>query len=171
MHVAVEPAPIERKPAIARLVEFYIYDFSEYMGWDVDDDGRFGYRYLDAYWSEPSRTPFLVMVDGRLAGFALVTILDGDDAGVTDMAEFFVMRRYRRQGVGRIAAAILFDRFPGPWRVRQIHANTAAQAFWRSVIAAYTNGDFTETATDRHVIQRFHGGSPAGTLVSGREGG
>ena len=40
-----------------------------------------------------------------------------------DMAEFFVMRKYRRHGIGIVAARELFARFPGDWQVRQLTAN------------------------------------------------
>ena len=60
------------KQVLRHLVEFYVYDYSDYMGWDVDEHGVFGYRYLDHYWTEPDRHPFFIRVDGRLAGFALV---------------------------------------------------------------------------------------------------
>lgn len=100
MHtVEVEPATLAEKPALARLLELYAYDFSELNDADVDDDGAYGYRHLDAYFAEPERHPFLVRVDGRLAGFAFVR------AGTPhDMAEFFVLRKYRRGGVGVAAA-------------------------------------------------------------------
>lgn len=162
MDIAVSPVPVAGKPVIARLLEFYIYDFSEYMGWDVDRRGRFGYRYLDLYWKDDTRYPFLIEVDGAIAGFALVHVEDGDGKPRTSMAEFFVMRKFRRQGVGQAAAVMLFDRFPGAWEVRQIHPNVPAQRFWRSIIGAYTGGDYTEATTDRHVIQTFRAVQPAG---------
>jgi predicted acetyltransferase len=40
------------------------------------------------------------------------------------MSEFFVLRKYRRQGIGRTAAVELFERFPGPWRVRLCRCTT-----------------------------------------------
>jgi predicted acetyltransferase len=160
--IAVDSAPVTDKPVIARLLEFYIYDFSEFMGWDVNNEGRFGYRYLDNYWTEANRYPFIIRADGAIAGFALVTVVDKDGAPVTHMSEFFVMRKYRRHGVGRIAANVVFDRFPGRWHVQDILANTPAQAFWRSVIGAYTNGDYAESSTDRHVIQTFEAGITTG---------
>jgi predicted acetyltransferase len=52
-------------------------------------------------------------------------------------------------------ACILFDRFPGAWEVTQLHENVPAQRFWRSVIAGYTDGNYTESITDRRVIQTF----------------
>ena len=34
--------------------------------------GDYGYRYLDHYWADPGRHPFLFQVDHNWAGFALV---------------------------------------------------------------------------------------------------
>jgi predicted acetyltransferase len=64
------------------------------------------------------------------------------------MAEFFVMRRYRRKGVGLAAASAIFDRFKGPWEVRQRDENVEATAFWRRVIAHYTGGRYQEVRWD-----------------------
>ena len=53
-------------------MELYLYDFSEFDGADVDAQARYGYPYLDRYWEEAGRSPFLIRVDGVLAGFVLV---------------------------------------------------------------------------------------------------
>src|SRR5262245_48238870 len=98
-------------------MQLYCYDWSELRPLDVGDNGTFGDYPLDAYWQEEWRHPYLLKVDGKLAGFALIvgqSCLTGA-TGVFDMAEFFVMRRYRRKGVGFAAAAAAFDRFKGPW--------------------------------------------------------
>jgi predicted acetyltransferase len=58
------------------------------------------------------------------------------------------MRKYRRVGIGRKAAFHVFDRFRGTWKVEQDETNVVAQAFWRSVIGEYTDGDFEETDVD-----------------------
>src|SRR5215216_2568053 len=127
--VEVEPVSYSDKDVLGRLIEFYVYDYSEYMGWDVDAHGVFGYRYLDHYWTDADRHPFFIRVDGRLAGFALVR-----SGRPHDMAEFFVMRKYRRAGVGTEAARLVLGRFPGSWEVRQLEANVAGSNFWRSAI-------------------------------------
>jgi predicted acetyltransferase len=133
-------------PVLGRLVELYRYDASEFNGADVDQHGEFGYRYLDQYWTEDDRAAFLLRVHGHWAGFALVR-----HTAPFDMAEFFVMRKYRRQGVGRRAASELFLRFPGPWQVRQQQANSPATSFWRSVIPY----PFKERRTSEEVVQEF----------------
>jgi predicted acetyltransferase len=62
-----------------------------------------------------------------------------------DIAEFFVLRRYRRRGVGRRAASLLWQRLPGQWTVRVAEDNHNGLAFWRPVIASFANGLVTES--------------------------
>jgi len=85
------------------------------------------------------------------------THFSGDDA--REISEFFVLRKYRRRGVGRRAAVKVLEAFPGRWEVAEMEWNVEAQAFWRSVIGDYTRGTFDEFrarhgATD-FVVQRF----------------
>lgn len=68
-----------------------------------------------------------------------------------DMGEFFVLRRYRRLGLGRVAAGAVLGRFPGRWEVRQVRTNPAATAFWRTAIPY----PFTERETTEGVAQTF----------------
>jgi predicted acetyltransferase len=144
--VEVVEAAIVEKPILSRLLELYQHDFSEYVDADVDAHGLYGYQYLDHYWTEPDRHPFLFRADGRWAGFALVR------AGTPhDMAEFFVMRKYRRGGIGKEAARTLFARFPGDWQVRQERGNGAATLFWRKAIPVA----FEEGTTESGPVQRF----------------
>ena len=70
--VQVDLATVHDQAALRQLLELYAHDFSERNGADVGDDGTYGYRHLDRYWSEADRHPFLFRVEGRLAGFALV---------------------------------------------------------------------------------------------------
>lgn len=164
MELEIVPATLGDKPVLRRLLELYTYDFSEFTGDDLDEHGLYGYRYLDHYWTEPDRLPFLFRVDGRLAGFALVRRLEGPggDADVLDMAEFFVLRKYRRAGIGRQAALWLFAQLPGRWQVRELAENVPAQRFWRAVIAEHTGGRFSETTW---VDGSSHG--PEQTFASG----
>ena len=95
----------------------------------MNPHGEYLHRYFDEYWTDPDRRAFLFRAEGALAGFALV--FTGEPH---DIAEFSVMRKYRRHGVGAQAAASLFDQLPGRWTVRRQLVNPAATAFWRKAI-------------------------------------
>ena len=71
-----------------------------------------------------------------------------NDPDIMHVSEFFIMRKYRRRGAGGEAARRMFDLFPGRWEVSEMAANLPAQAFWRKVIGAYTNGRFEERQWD-----------------------
>jgi predicted acetyltransferase len=61
------------------------------------------------------------------------------------VAEFFVLRRFRRTAVGHRAAALLWNMLRGNWVVRVSEANHQAMAFWRHAIASYSGDGFSET--------------------------
>jgi predicted acetyltransferase len=162
--VAIAPAGDDERVTIQNLFQLYAYDWSELLAMDVAEDGRFHVGSLDAYEQDERCHPFLLRVDGRVVGFALVCArsrLTGA-LDVFDMAEFFVLRRYRRQGIGSDAARALFDRFPGAWEIRQRAEHPEATRFWRDVITRYTNGAYEEVSwRDAHgngPVQRFRAG-------------
>jgi predicted acetyltransferase len=145
MSLQVLPATVQERPILQRLMELYLYDFSEFDDADINDDGIYGYEFLDRYWVEDCRYPFSIRVDGKWAGFVLVRdLLLEDGVLVHTVAEFFVMRKYRRQKVGQRAAFEIFDRFAGLWRVGELRTNRPAQSFWRKIIREYTHGQFSE---------------------------
>jgi predicted acetyltransferase len=126
----------EQEPILANMLELYAHDFSEFTDITLGPDGRFGYKNLPLYWEDPNRHPFLIKTDGGLAGFALVTKgsdISGDP-DVWDMTEFFIVRGFRRLGIGTEATQAIWKNFPGKWEVRVIDRNKKAIKFWRRAI-------------------------------------
>jgi predicted acetyltransferase len=139
-YIEVIPAAPEQEPILSNLLELYAHDFSEFHDIDIGEDGRFGYRSLPLYWSEPDRHPFLVRIDRKLAGLVLVkngSEVSGSEA-VWDVAEFFVIRGYRRRGIGTQVAHEVWRRFPGLWEVRVMQSNVSAYHFWARAISIFT---------------------------------
>jgi predicted acetyltransferase len=145
--VTIERATQADAVLLSNLLELYAYDLSEVFSFDVGSDGRFGYSKLPLYWADPERRfAFLIQASGRIAGFAFATRGSpmSDNPEDLDVAEFFVIRRHRRSGVGRRAARLLWDSIPGQWIVRVSESNRPALPFWESVIREYTRGEFSE---------------------------
>ncbi|MGZ3424438.1 MAG: GNAT family N-acetyltransferase [Polyangiales bacterium] len=149
MNVDIERADRAQHDVLRHLLHLYVYDFSEILGLEIEESGRFAERPVEIYWEDARWHPFFIRAGGRLAGFALVhrgSRLSGDPE-VWDMAEFFVLRKHRRAGVGMEAAHRIFALHPGRWEVRQRSENVAATAFWRRAIGAWAS-DFTETLVE-----------------------
>jgi predicted acetyltransferase len=140
MKIEVVPATKEQAPILANLLQLYAHDFSEFHDVEIGADGRFIYKPLPLYWSEPGRHPFLIWADDKLAGFVLIkkgSEVSGN-GNVWDMAEFFVLRAFRRHGVGTRIAHEVWGKFPGAWEVRVMQANFAALNFWSRTISEFT---------------------------------
>jgi predicted acetyltransferase len=105
----------------------------------VGADGRFGYGNLPLYWSDPDRRPFLVRMNGKLVGLVFVRRGQNvsDNETVWDMAEFFVLRGYRRRGIGTNVAHEVWKHLPGRWEVRVMESNVPARLFWARAISTF----------------------------------
>ena len=151
------PAAREQESILANLLELYVYDFTEILDLELGPDGRFGYKSLPLYWSDPARHPFLVRMHGKLAGFVLVKRGSEVSANesVWDMAEFFVLRGYRRHGIGTEIARQVWSRFPGLWEIRVMQSNLAALPFWEQAIAAFA-GEVIHSVPVERGSKRWH---------------
>lgn len=146
----VVPAAPEQQSTLANLLELYIHDFSEFCNVTIQADGRFGYPSLSLYWSEAGRHPFLIRLDGKLAGLVLVKEVAGAEGnvGAWDMAEFFIVRGCRKRGIGTQAAHEIWRRFPGRWQVRVMKANGSARHFWTRVISTFVGEVISPTSVE-----------------------
>lgn len=132
-------------PILRNLFEHYLHDMAQWFEFDSKEDGSYSYP-TERIWEEGYRV-FLVYRERVPCGFALVGSAESfiREAGVNDIDEFFVVRRYRRRGVGRAFATWLWDTMPGEWLVRVFQRNEPAMPFWRTTIGTYTGDAFTET--------------------------
>ena len=150
MQIEVLPATTEQEPVLANLLELYAHDFSEFSDLKIGLDGRFSYEPLLLYWRESNRFPFLVRANGDLAGFVLVQ--QGSQVSgageIWDVAEFFVLRGYRRHGVGLRVAHDVWRMFTGPWEVRVTDKNPVARAFWQRAVSEFTGARAESTLTE-----------------------
>ena len=155
--------PVGHKETLRNLLEKYLCEFAQYTLCDVEEDGLYHYRWLDCYWTDPNRYAYFIHVDGKLAGFAMVN----DYPEIPDtrpdfcLAEFFVMPRYRRMGVGRAAAFQLFDRHRGQWQLKRHPRNTASVHFWNSVVEEYTKGCCRRIDSYPDPAVNYEDGTPA----------
>jgi predicted acetyltransferase len=114
-------------------------------------------EFLAGWFADPGAHPFVILHEGRRAGFALVARPPTFPPTSINfrMAEFFVVTDARRRGVGASAAVMLFNRFAGDWEVLEDEHNRPALQFWRRVIGQQTSGRYSETRGGGEVRHRF----------------
>ncbi|WP_428242757.1 GNAT family N-acetyltransferase [Gynuella sp.] len=133
----IELTPARDSMLIENLFQYYLYDMSEYMGWSPDVTGSYAVDSavigLHDYWQKDGHYPYLILCDGNLADFSLLRRYPFDP-DYHDIGQFFVLRKYQRQGVGVMAFRQSVSQFPGHWLTRVLPHNFRALCFWRKVI-------------------------------------
>jgi predicted acetyltransferase len=122
--VTLRDARVDDRDQLQRLLADYLFEF---------DGRREPYPYLDAYWEETERLPFLIEADGEVVGLCLIRRRDGG----WSVAEFSVLVDRRRRGVGREAVEALAERARpdgAEYLEAKVHpGNCDALSFWVAV--------------------------------------
>lgn len=134
------------KDVIYNLMQLYTYELSffedETTNFQLLDNGVFKLsKYIDLYWTEEGRRPYILRCEGKLAGFVLERY---NEDGMNEIAEFFVLNKYRKLGAGTFMANELFKKYKGKWEIRTLIKNERAQEFWRKVVKSASNGIYEE---------------------------
>ena len=148
-NLAIAKIGPESDVLLRNLSEHSCYDMSEWFELDTGADGRYSYD-TASVWAK-GYDAYLAKVGDSIAGFALIG--SGSewvgDIGAHDVHEFFIMRKFRRRGVGRSMATFLWNAHPGDWLVRVLEANAPAITFWRCRVSTYSRGSYRE---EQHIV-------------------
>ena len=142
------PASLKDHPTIQNMGRFYVYDMSEYLGdedgWQMPEDGLYECIDFKKYWQTENTFPFLIRYENELAGFVIVDKKGSELEIDFNMAQFFILRKFKNKGVGTYVAHEIFNKFEGAWEVMVMPENVGAYKFWKSIIGKYTNDNFME---------------------------
>ena len=124
----------EKRDALFRLLQYSLFEESLTDFNEMNDDALFDYPWFDAYFTEAEREAYFIRENGsdRLLGFAMVR---AHEDGRHSIAEFMVIPKYRRRGVGSQAAKACFALHNGLWEVKPAYGSEQAKRFWQKVIS------------------------------------
>ena len=144
MNIIIEPVKKEEKEILKNLLEKYGYEFSQYNNLDVNELGLYGYDYLDCYWYDKNRYPFFIKVNSKIAGFIMVNDYPELKRIPLDYAisEFFILFKYRQNGIGKYCVKYILDKFKGKWQLKYHPKNEISKKFWIKTINEYTKGKY-----------------------------
>jgi|SRR5450432_17459 len=128
----------ESESVLRNLFQHYLRDMAAWFD-EVEANSDGGYSYdFSTIWE--SYDVYLAKAGDAVAGFALIgwagEFLEGEEG--RDVHEFFVLRGFRREGMGRAMATHLWNAYRGEWLVRVLEANAPGLAFWRAAIGSFT---------------------------------
>ena len=103
------------KNVIYNLMQLYTYELSffedETTTFKMLDSGLYVMsKYVERYWQEENRHPYILKCNNELAGFVLQRF---NEENMNEVAEFFVLNNYRRIGAGTFMAKKMFEVYKG----------------------------------------------------------
>ncbi len=128
------------------LQQLYEFEFSPLTGYELEANGRYNPELPQSFWSKAGVEIYVLHHKQLPIGFTVVNLsgMIDNDTNKKDIAEFFVMPSFRRQGVGEWMASRIFKLYPGKWEVRQLADLEGGKKFWQRVINKFTAGEFKE---------------------------
>jgi len=148
MVVEIKEASAAQMPIIINMGKLYRYDLSEFTQWEIEADGMHRCYGFERYWCA-GYYPFMVYVDAEIAGFALLSREDE----TYEIDEFFILRKFRRRGVARQSARLIFEKFKGKWLIQQLSCNSLAITFWKNLISEVSKREYESYET----VHKEHG--------------
>ncbi|MCG7488571.1 GNAT family N-acetyltransferase [Vibrio sp. Of14-4] len=146
-----------QKCVLENLFSYYVYDMSEFLGLSITDNGLFTFdkNSLTAYWHQNDHKPYFIYVENEIAGFVLLRRYP-ECKSIWDIEQYFVLKKFKGQGVGKRAFQQLTEKYPGQWQVRILKENKVAMKFWLATIESIVKTDYlSELAIDVDLEMHF----------------
>lgn len=114
------------------LLQKYLCEMSAYYpDLEVDGNGNYPYEHFEDYFSDPTRRAYIIYDGDSVAGFVMLNKISvfGEDIDHS-VAEFFILPKFRRTGLGTDIFLVLRKQFKGQWEIKFDSTNAPAAAFW-----------------------------------------
>ena len=142
MNYEIVEAKSAEKNKMYALLQFALYDGSQYIDNDINEDCIFEYNWFDNYFTDTDRLAYFIKDKEKYLGMVLVNENLKFNKNGKSIAEFLILPKYRRNHIGKRVAYDIFAKFKGNWEVEPMENNPIAYSFWHNVIAEYTNNNY-----------------------------
>lgn len=156
MEVVIMKAALSDRTLIENLLQLYVYDFTEYTDASIGETGLYQIMSdFESYWSDDhSQQAYVIKANDDIAGFVMTKEKDETQSDHV-LSHFFILRKFRRMGVGRKAATSLFNGTKGAWELYQLESNIPAQKFWDQIIEEVSYGEVKTKTENGRRYQNF----------------
>ena len=142
MNYVLEKVNDSKKDILFHLLQFSLYDGSQYIENDLNKECLYDYRWFNNYFTDLDRDAYFIKNNDEYLGFVMVNENLKFNKSGKCIAEFLIMPRYRRNHIGKKVAIDIFNMYDGEWEVQPMENNPIAYAFWKNTINEYTNGNY-----------------------------
>ena len=138
----IQIVPQVKKEEMRTLFYEYLTELSQFDP-DVkfDETGTPVYNWFDCYWQDKDRFPFYLIIDGKIAGLAMIRELEDLQY---DFAEFYVRPKYRKDGNAVWFATEITNLFEGEFVFSTRFTNPRAIKFWGKFAQLFENNEYVD---------------------------
>lgn len=97
MDIKLEKVTSEEKTILYNLLQFAIYDASQYIDIDLNESGFFDYDWFENYFIDDDRDAYFIKMGDKLIGFVMVNENLKIYSNGKSIAEFLIFPSYRRK--------------------------------------------------------------------------
>lgn len=132
----------EENNELKKLLDEYLVEIAKFdNGVKFNKKGEPVYKWFDLYFKDKDRFPFYYIIDGGIAGFALVRELENKKY---EIAEFCILDGFRGNGNASKFAKMLCDYFDGQMEFSTNLKNQNAVKFWSKFVKGFEYKEFDE---------------------------
>lgn len=143
MNIILKRVEETQREILYRLLQYSLFEESLNDQNDMNEDALFEYPWFENYFTEKSREACFIkeQESERLLGFVMINTHMQKSGFGHSIAEFMVLPKFRRNGIGKSAAILCFEKYPGAWEVSPSYGSEQAYLFWKNVIDEYTGNN------------------------------
>ena len=110
----------QEKEKLYKLLQYALYDGSQYIDNDVNEECIFEYRWFDNYFTDEGQNAYFIKSGKTYVGMVMVNENLKFNKNGKYIVEFLIMPRFRRNHSGKRVAYEIFEKFRGDWEVQPI---------------------------------------------------
>ncbi len=142
MNYEIESVTLKDKEKLYKLLQYSLYDGSQYIDNDINEECVFEYKWFDNYFIDDDRNAYFIKNGNEYLGMVMVNENLKFNKEGKCIAEFLILPKYRRNHIGKRVAYDIFEIFKGDWEVQPMENNPIAYSFWKNIINEYTEGSY-----------------------------
>jgi predicted acetyltransferase len=129
-----EQVTLKTKTKLESLMNLYLHDLSEFASdLKINENGKFEYEGFELYFTSEDLKPFFITYQDDVVGFVLLNTgkYVPRDIDYT-IHEVFLLRGFRKKGIGTVAIKKLLELYKGKYYIVQLGNNKTAINFWKN---------------------------------------
>lgn len=131
-HVTLRPATVADADVLFHLMQLYYFEASTWSGEDLSAKGLYDCSRVDVQASLAQDPDWarLLWIGDALCGFVLVDEVEFRGARICELADLFIVPKYRRKGFAGQVVSALVRPGAGQWLLATFRQDHQAYAFW-----------------------------------------